>query len=368
MTALPPWSADKGLEGWTMKGTDVDVDRALRRQFAAFEDERSRLLRTLRQAEGAADDAKAQLADAEARIADLEAEVESLSEQLMADDGDEDKDAAELAEAQERIAELEAEAEFLRQRTTSRVDPASGLGGSGLKEEVEFLREQLNEAERGQSTAEAELKRLRQELESARKVGAAGAGNAAEAQHLRLELSSAQRERDTTRDALAALKKELVASKQETAQARQAEIEQRQRAEALDRDLMKTVAARGAAQQGHQEELRALQRRVSSLELELKDARQGQQRDPASPEVRQHAEVKAEATARKMKGQYQADYQVLFDQFYNFEREIQRLKNELLSLQTIIKMREQDVEQELRREFDRERNDLLSRITALEMR
>eukprot|EP01065_Artemidia_motanka_P018551 TRINITY_DN21876_c0_g1_i1.p1 TRINITY_DN21876_c0_g1~~TRINITY_DN21876_c0_g1_i1.p1 ORF type:complete len:395 (+),score=153.15 TRINITY_DN21876_c0_g1_i1:188-1372(+) len=382
--SLPQWAHDEKIVRWTMQGTDQDTERALRRQFSAFEDERSALIRLLRGEQEARSLAERELTEARAKIAMLEEEVSSLSDQLLeagdSDDEEKEEDGAAAAKAaaeaaQEEVEELkfrlmdiEAENERLKRRAEKGSPSSPGVpkGFStcstalAQQEEMEFLRDQLTEAEEKHAEMEDKLAALESELRRLRAQTAASGEGAK-------QLKETQKQAEADRALVASLKRQLAKSRADCAAAQKDLQQQEDHTRNLERDLRNAAAARGASVQGHQEELQILRRKIAALEGELKDVRRPQHRDPASPEVKERAGATAGHAARQMVGKYDADYVVLFEMVFKYEQEVVRLRNEVLSLNTIISMREQDVAEQLNAEFARERNELQGRITVLEM-
>eukprot|EP01059_Diplonema_ambulator_P003928 TRINITY_DN13624_c0_g1_i1.p1 TRINITY_DN13624_c0_g1~~TRINITY_DN13624_c0_g1_i1.p1 ORF type:complete len:402 (+),score=177.66 TRINITY_DN13624_c0_g1_i1:288-1493(+) len=394
----PPgqWAAAlKEIGLFTMGTTDMELKRALSRQCASFEDVRAALVRRVRETEEAVDrevikrqeveeQAKMQKELDAKRIAELEALVESLREEVEGleskilemepmSPGNFDQDDEDEAAKEEEDKDGDSDAD-------SQEDE---FGSAGRAEEIEYYREQCVEAEANLEEANKELEKLKQQLNS---MQAAAAKQAQQIHSLKGDVHT----RDEQIRALQASLSSKGDASQELAQLRAENAHLRELAsknvadkaqhDATERALRQTVEELKNAQKVSPSLQQELQRKDKLIEKlkddfsaiqirynKLQESLNPVHVDPSSEQVKERTASIAKVTARRMQGIYDLDYSVLFDLLYEYEKNVTRLQNEVLSLQTIIKMREQDVGEELSAKFSRERNELLGQITALQM-
>ena len=209
---------------------------------------------------------------------------------------------------------------------TSSVSPLTAADKAAQSaEEMEYLKEMCNEAETNLELAQAQIDELEAELEA--------------------ERSSKKESLTKTEDHTSVLRM-MGSFKIENDNLKQE-----------NRELQEALASL-------QSDFASMQRRYDKLQTLVNPV----EKDPASEEVRQQAMSVSAEMAQKVNGKYDHDQPLLFDCFYDYEKLITSLNNEILSLKTIIKMREQDVHDDMLSRMQKERNDLLGRIAALEMR
>ncbi|KAJ9449696.1 hypothetical protein DIPPA_34203, partial [Diplonema papillatum] len=289
--------------------------------------------------------------------------------------------------AADRAQALEAALADQLLRNTDLAQKVAALGAAAapseqvqaLAKERDNLREQLQQ-QPGRSNKAA--------------AGAAGDGEAAE---LRRRLAALQQERDELSlecrqlkaekagggRSLAGLENEIAKRDFSLAELRKqlADLQQRVR----DRDELSLECRQLKAEKsGGDRSLSNLKNEIAKRDFALADLRKSledfklrydklqqqvspKELDVNSPEVKAQAQGVTARAAKQMTGKYDKDYPTLFDLIYEYERRITHLNNDVLSLNTVIKIREQDLRKELTAGFECEKNDLLAKVAILEI-